>query len=1235
MALAAGLFISGLARAAGPAFVQVVAAQPQTSQSSVSVIYSKAQVAGDTNILAIGWGDTTSNITNVTDSKGNVYAVAAPTTRGSSQSQAIYYAKNITAAAANGNTVTVTFNSPAQFVDLRASEYSGLDTANPLDKTLSATGTAGTATTASATTAFSNELIFGAGDTSGAFTAAGTSFTKRLITNPDSDIVEDRIVSAIGSYSASAKQNGAWVMQMATFKAAGSTPDTTPPSVPTGLTGTAASSTQASLSWTASTDNVGVTGYKIYRNGTQVATSSTANFVDTGLSAGTTYTYAVAAFDAAGNTSNQSSNIQVTTPSPDTTAPSIPAGLSATAVSTSEIDLSWSASTDNVGVSGYKVYRNSTLVTTVIGTTYKNTGLAASTAYSFTVSAVDAAGNESAQSTAANATTLAPDTTPPSVPGGLSVNGATSSQLTVSWTASTDDTGVTGYHIFRNGTQITTTTVTNYQDSSLTANTTYSYTVSAVDAAGNESAQSTSASGTTLAGPSFAFPKSVSTNNRYLLDQNGNPYMIVGDSPHSLGVNLSESQMDAYFADRQAHGVNSAWIQVLCNTYAGGRADGSTFDGIAPFTTANDFSTPNPVYFQRLQDMVNIAANHGVTVFLDAMETAGWSSQYQSNGATKDFNFGAYLGNLFKNSPNIVWFTGNDNGGWSDPVQDNEIISIAQGIKSAGAIQLQTLQLNGTISSSLDDQRWSSILNINGAYTYFPTYDEVLHAYNQTPVMPTMMQEANYEFENNTGGPATTNETLRRQEYWSATSGSNAGQLYGNCYTWDCATSWADEQAHLDTPGVTQLQYMENLFTAREWYNLVPDQNHSFLTAGAGTYDAAQDDVLQNDYATAAVTPDGAFGAVYVPTARTITVNLNLLAGPINVRWYDPTNNTFRAVTGSPFATGSGPQQFTTPGLNAEGSGDWVLVLDGNAVPDTTAPNVPAGLTVPGTTGSTASISWTASTDNVGVAGYKVYRNGLQVATTTTTSYTDNGLNQNTTYVYTVAAYDFAGNVSAQSAPINATTTNTAPPPATPAFVQVNSATPQSAQTTVTVPYSQAQTGGNTNIVAISWYSTSATITSVTDNKGNTYQLAAPLTHSSSMYQAIYYAKNINPAAAGSAIVSVTFSTAVQYPDIRVLEYSGIDTVNPVDATSSATGSGNVTSGNITTTKPTELLFGAGATSGLFTAPGTGYTQRIITNPDGDIAEDRVVTSVGTYSATATQSGDEVMQIVAFKAAGQ
>ena len=117
-----------------PAFVQGNAATPQTNQSSVAVTYTGAQAAGDTNIVAIGWNNTTSRITSVTDSAGNTYRLADPKATGIGVSQAIYYASNIKAAAAGTNTVTVKFNTATPYVDVRAVEYSGLAPVNPFDR---------------------------------------------------------------------------------------------------------------------------------------------------------------------------------------------------------------------------------------------------------------------------------------------------------------------------------------------------------------------------------------------------------------------------------------------------------------------------------------------------------------------------------------------------------------------------------------------------------------------------------------------------------------------------------------------------------------------------------------------------------------------------------------------------------------------------------------------------------------------------------------------------------------------------------------------------------------------------------------------------------------------------------------------------------------------------------------------------------------------------------------------
>jgi len=215
---------AGISNANAAAFVQVSGAAPQTNQSQVSVTYTNAQVAGDANIVAISWKDATSNITSVIDSVGNTYQLAVPTARGTSLSQAIYYAKNINAAAAGANTVTVTLNAAAPYVHVRALEYSGLDPTNPLDVGGSAKGTSATPNSGSVTTTVAQELVFGAGRTLGTFTAAGTNFTSRI--TPTSEMVEDMFVTATGSYSATPTLSGsaACVMEVAAFRSAEQAP---------------------------------------------------------------------------------------------------------------------------------------------------------------------------------------------------------------------------------------------------------------------------------------------------------------------------------------------------------------------------------------------------------------------------------------------------------------------------------------------------------------------------------------------------------------------------------------------------------------------------------------------------------------------------------------------------------------------------------------------------------------------------------------------------------------------------------------------------------------------------------------------------------------------------------------------------------------------------------------------------------------------------------------------------
>lgn len=196
------------------------------------------------------------------------------------------------------------------------------------------------------------------------------------------------------------------------------TPDSTPPSTPTNLTASVGSATSVNLSWTTSTDNVGVTGYWVVRNGVTLTSVTTTAYTDNSVSPNTTYQYQVSAFDAAGNISLLTAPVSVTTPAlPDTTPPSTPTNLTGSAISSSQINLSWTASTDNVGVVGYDIYRNNNLLTSVTPTSFGDTSLTASTNYSYFVKARDAAGNVSNSSNTVTVTTQSPPATTGSITG--------------------------------------------------------------------------------------------------------------------------------------------------------------------------------------------------------------------------------------------------------------------------------------------------------------------------------------------------------------------------------------------------------------------------------------------------------------------------------------------------------------------------------------------------------------------------------------------------------------------------------------------------------------------------------------------------------------------------------------------------------------------------------------------------------------------------------------------------
>lgn len=444
-------------------------------------------------------------------------------------------------------------------------------------------------------------------------------------------------------------------------------------------------------------------------------------------------------------------------------------------------------------------------------------------------------------------------------------------------------------------------------------------------------------------GASFpAFPLKVSVNGRYLIDRNNLPFLITGDNPHALIGMGSVADAETYFADRQAHEFNAVWMNMLvaAPAYYDSRDDASTPDGIRPFTgyiaggtdTAHyDLTKPNEAYFTRVDEMIAAAANHGLVVFLDPIDTcckaapskSVWLRALLNNGLTAAGWYGKYVGERYKRFDNIVWLHGDDFNTWQTHDDDAAVQAVAKAIKSADPNALHTVELNVFTSSSLDDSTWAPIIFLNSTYTYAPTYIEVLHSYNQKPVMPTYLVEGHYDLEK-VGDPTDygTPQVLRKQAYWTMLSGGT-GQLYGNAYTWPFISGW---QFHIDTVGVKQLMVWKEFFSSLPWQDLVPDQDHAAVIAGLGTYGNLQTRVSKSDYCTASKTADGSLVIAYMPSVRTITVNMASLNAPASAKWFDPTNGAYSAILGGSF-TNSGTRRFTPPGNNHDGDGDWVLLL--------------------------------------------------------------------------------------------------------------------------------------------------------------------------------------------------------------------------------------------------------------------------------------------------------------------
>jgi fibronectin type 3 domain-containing protein len=330
--------------------------------------------------------------------------------------------------------------------------------------------------------------------------------------------------------------------------------DTRPPVRPSAPTLSSSSSTIAGITWTPTTDNIGVAGYNIYRNGVVVAQVATPSYYDSALTPGDTYIYGLSAFDAQGNVSPQSETLTVTLI--DLTPPTVPTGLSLAGVTQNSVSLKWPASTGGGGVAGYRLLKGTSPSTIkivqpyVLGTSYLDTNVLPETTYYYAVESYNETGISSAPSTTFSATTLA---LPP--PTGLQVTMVSVSSVSLSWTASGGSDAPTGYRILK-GTSPSSLSIieaknpgTTYTDSHVATSTTYYYQVEMVDSVGFTSGPSNVATAATPGSPSVPANLAVTGNLPYAVSLNWTPstgtsgvggyYVLRGTSLGSMSIHAN------------------------------------------------------------------------------------------------------------------------------------------------------------------------------------------------------------------------------------------------------------------------------------------------------------------------------------------------------------------------------------------------------------------------------------------------------------------------------------------------------------------------------------------------------------------------------------------------------------------------------------------------------------------------------------------------------------------------
>jgi chitodextrinase len=792
----------------------------------------------------------------------------------------------------------------------------------------------------------------------------------------------------------------------------------------------------------------------------------------------------------------------------------------------------------------------------------------------------------------------ATDTTAPTVPTRLSATTLSASQIKLSWTASTDPDNTASqisYRVYRGGTLVTTTSAgaSSWTDSGLAASTSYSYTVAASDPAGNNSTQTptvTAKTGAAVTQDTQAPTVSISSlsNNQTV----SGTLTVSANAADNVGVVGVQFRLDG----------NNLGAEVTTSPYKTAWSTSQTKNGSHSLTAVARDAAGN----KTTSSVVTVTVSNSTAMV----------KPYTTNFP------------LTQNpiSENSYWINGKTTGlDWSN-VETTPGLAFASATSTSTPYNDPTAVLAGTWGSNQKAQAVVRTVNQNSS-----VFEEVELRLRTTITAHSI---TGYEF----NFRATSNGTQYVQIVrWNGPFGSFTvldSKSGPGLHNGDVVSATA--------VGTTLTSYINGVQIVQ-----VTDSTFSGGSPGMGFYNQGGTLADNSDFGfTSFTATDNLTGDSTPPSAPANLAATVYSSSQINLTWGSSTDNVgvvgYRIYRNSnqlaSTATTSYSDQTAVPGvqytytvLAYDASGNISpqsspVIEQTSPVSDATPPSIPTNLKASNMTSSSLTLTWIASTDNVGVAGYRIYRNGTQVATTSSTSYTNTGLAASTSYTYTVAAYDSSSNISTQSLDVFVTTGAGS---VAPSFIQEKSGE-VSTGTSVSVALNSLTQAGNTIIVYVIWNTAGSVVLS--DSRGDTFvNVGAPVSWGSGYSAQTFYASGI---AGGTDTVKATFRAAVtSFGVLYAHEYSGISATNPVDVTASATGSsGTLSSGAATTTSANDLIFGAGVSDNMVTAAGSGFIARDLAY--GNITEDRIAASIGAYAATATQNGQSWgMQMVAFRPA--